>query len=77
MKKLLLGCALAVPSLVGLTNLMYAPSAEAAPAQGCDWEYYSDATYYEHVGSKSLTCSGRTYSSGMQTPYYEVLCYPC
>jgi hypothetical protein len=77
MKKLLLGCALAVPALVGVANLMYAPPAQAAPAQSCEWDYYSDASYSEHVGWSVLTCSGRSYSSGTSTPYYQVLCSPC
>ncbi len=77
MKKLFLGCVLAIPALVGFANLMYAPKAEASPAEHCEWEYYSDATYSNHVGWSVLTCSGRSYSGGTATPYYQVMCSPC
>jgi len=77
MKKFLLGGVLMIPALVGLANLMYAPKAEAAPAESCEYDYYSDATYSEHVGWWVLTCNGRAYSSGTTTPYYQVMCYSC
>jgi hypothetical protein len=78
MKKLLFGVALAVPAFVGLATSAYAPKAEAAPAQSCEWDYYSDATYSEMVGNETQTCSGRRYLTGIRTPYSQlVYCFPC
>jgi hypothetical protein len=79
MKKLLFSAVVAIPALVGLTYLAYAPQAEAAPPPYyCEWDYYSDSTYAEYVGWKVLTCSGRTYRSGTETPYsIQVVCSPC
>lgn len=77
MKKLIFGCALTVPALVGLMNLAYAPRAEALPDQTCETEYYSDATYTYSVGGSVLLCSGRRATWGTTSPYKQVWCSPC
>ncbi|NTX33253.1 hypothetical protein HUA74_03320 [Myxococcus sp. CA051A] len=78
MKRLLLGVVLAVPAFVGLGTSTYAPKAEAAPAQSCEWDYFSDDTYSEMVGNETQTCSGRRYLSGVRTSYSRlVYCFPC
>lgn len=58
--------------LLGLSlHLVTPPSAEALPACGKHWKYYSDATYSNQVGGKSTTCSGAYISSwGQITTYW-------
>lgn len=78
MKKLLFGCALAVPALAGLMNLAYVPEAEALPAQSCELEYYSDATYSTPVGGSTLLCTGKRVTWGITTPYSQIVsCESC
>lgn len=74
MRKLLFGCVLSVPVLVGLA---FAPEAEARPPESCHTLYYSDATWEVLVGEDTLTCGAQRIRWGITTPYYEELCTPC
>lgn len=60
---LILGCALGLISAVTI----------AGPKYYIETLYYSDASYSEHVGEKSRTCTGRTYVTGQVTSYSRVL----
>lgn len=79
MKKLLIGCALAVPAVAGLMTLSFAPKAEAAPPQTCELDYYTDNTYTELAGGGYNTCSGTwALTWGVRTSYFRILtCSPC
>jgi hypothetical protein len=53
-------------------------AALAAPLNGWERVYYSDALHTTIVGEESFYCTGgRTFWWGEATPYYDQETYPC
>jgi hypothetical protein len=52
-----------------VTLAIVSASAYAFPTESYDYEYYSDANYTEQVGERVLSCDGRSYKWGIETPY--------
>ncbi len=52
-----------------IAALATATAAYALPEYWDEYDYYSDASYSEHVGTGGRLCSGRTYLEGVKTNY--------
>lgn len=52
-------------------------NAFARPAYGYETTYYADAARTEMVGSRELTCNGRSFSTGITSPYFDTISYKC
>lgn len=71
---------LQISSFIAIATLAAAASgpALALPSHWREYEYYSDASYTEWVGSWGQTCAGTVYKEGVKTPYFiQVLNEPC
>jgi hypothetical protein len=54
------------------TSLAY-----ALPTHETEWTYYADSTFESEVGSRVLSCNGRTYATGRTTPHFVRYSAPC
>ncbi|MBX9461292.1 MAG: hypothetical protein KL785_09590 [Brevundimonas sp.] len=54
---------------MGLAALFASGPAAALPEYEINWEYYSDATYTEIVGGRTISCSGNGGRWGIRTEY--------
>ncbi|HWQ86545.1 DUF6289 family protein [Brevundimonas sp.] len=54
---------------LALGAILASGPAAALPNYEINWEYYSDATYTEIVGGRTISCSGNGGRWGVQTEY--------
>lgn len=69
---------IAVGLVWGSLTFAFAPRANACPPQLTEITYYTDGTYTEPCGHKTIQCyCGETYRDGCQTVYFTVEYYDC
>ena len=66
--------------ILGIFSMFIASAAtlaHALPTQEVEWTYYADSNFRNEVGSRLLSCNGRTYTTGRTTRYSVRYNTPC